>query len=86
MCHQSVGLIQGALESRGISTVGVSVCREITEKVRPPRALQVPFAFGYPLGPAGDAATQRSVIVQALELLGAAGPPPVSAEWKPPPP
>jgi len=85
MCHQSVGLIQGALEAAGIATVGVSVCREITEKVAPPRTLLAPFPFGYPLGRPRDAALQRSVILAALSLLEAPGPPPVMVELAPRP-
>ncbi|MBI4602291.1 MAG: hypothetical protein HY721_10055 [Planctomycetes bacterium] len=72
-----MGLIQGALETAGMSTVSVSVCEEITRAVRPPRVLHAPFAFGYPLARPGDRAAQRRVIVQALALLEAPGPPPV---------
>lgn len=86
MCHQSVGLIQGVWERMGIATVGVSVCREITGKVRPPRTLEAPFPFGYPLGRPGDARLQRDVIAQALAVLSSDGPPPVTAEWKGAPP
>ena len=77
MCHQSVGLIQAALESSGISTVSVSVCEEITRQVGPPRRLYTPFDFGYPLGRPGDAALQRRIILEALALLSENGPPPV---------
>ena len=76
-----MGLIQGALEEAGIATTGVSVCRELTEKVRPPRALCVPFPFGFPLGVAGDAALQRRILLAALALLEAPGPPPVIEEF-----
>ena len=77
MCHQSVGLIQGALEEAGMATVGVSMTRELTEKVRPPRTLEVPYPFGYPLGAPGDAPLQSAIIRQALALLDDLGPPPV---------
>ena len=77
MCHQSVGLIQGALESRGIATVSVSVCAELTRRVRPPRVLETDFAFGYPLGRPHDPALGRAVVLAALRLLESPGPPPV---------
>ena len=77
MCHQSVGLIQGALEEAGMATVGVSMARELTEKVRPPRTLEVPYPFGYPLGAPGDTPLQSAIIRQALALLHDPGPPPV---------
>ncbi len=70
------------MEAAGIATVGVSLCEEITSKVRPPRTLYVPFAFGYPLGEADDAALQTRIVAEALSLLEATGSPPVSREWK----
>ena len=69
MCNQSVGLIQRALEYSGITTVSISLLREITEKIRPPRALFVPFPLGYPLGEANNAALQTRIMRAALELL-----------------
>ena len=69
MCHQTVGLIQGLLEDSGIATVSLSVLEEVTRKVKPPRALLVPFPLGYPLGKPRDSGLQRKVILQALTLL-----------------
>ncbi len=69
MCNQSVGLIQRAIEYAGIATVSISLLREITEKIRPPRALFVPFPLGYPLGEANNPALQRRIIHAALTLL-----------------
>ncbi|OFW33944.1 MAG: hypothetical protein A3J28_05655 [Acidobacteria bacterium RIFCSPLOWO2_12_FULL_60_22] len=69
MCHQTVGLIQGLLEDSGIATVSLSVLAEVTRKVKPPRALLVPFPLGYPLGKPRDSGLQRKVILQALTLL-----------------
>ena len=43
--------------------------REHTEKVKPPRALFVPFAFGHALGRADDPALQHRVLRAALDLL-----------------
>ena len=57
MCHQSVGLIQSIIEKAGIPTVSVTMLREITERVGPPRALSVDFPLGYPLGMPNDAAS-----------------------------
>lgn len=77
MCHQAVSLIAAELERRGIATTSVSLLREITEKMRPPRALFVPFPLGYPLGAPHDAELQRRVIAQALSLLEREGPGPI---------
>lgn len=73
-----MGLIQGVFESLGMATVGISVSREITEQVKPPRTLYTDFPFGYPLGRPGEADLQREIIRKALELVHAGGPPPVS--------
>lgn len=77
MCTQSVGLVAGVLEGAGIATVCVALVRGVAERVRPPRALAVPFPFGAPLGRAHDAAGQRAVVARALALLGAVGPGPL---------
>jgi hypothetical protein len=61
-----------ALEAGGISTTSISLVREHTEKIKPPRALFVPFPFGLALGPPDDAALQHRVLAAALVLLEAA--------------
>ena len=43
--------------------------REHTEKLKPPRALFVPFPFGHALGRANDAVLQHRVLRAALDLL-----------------
>ncbi len=50
-------------------TVSISLIREHTEKVKPPRALWVPFPFGLPLGHPDDVAEQRAVLDAAFGLL-----------------
>jgi hypothetical protein len=57
------------LEAAGLATVSVSLVREHTVKVLPPRALWVPFPFGLPLGHAGDTVQQRRVLLSALSLF-----------------
>jgi hypothetical protein len=69
MCHQSVGLIQRAIEYAGITTVSISLLREITEKIRPPRALFVPFPLGYPLGEPNNPNLQLRIMRAAFSLL-----------------
>ena len=69
MCNQTVCLIAAELERQGISTVCIVLLREVAEAVRPPRALAVPFAHGFPLGEVNDAEGQRHVIESALRLL-----------------
>jgi len=62
------------LESHGIATTSISLVREHTEKIKPPRALFVPFPFGHALGRPNDAALQHRVLSAALDLLTAPGP------------
>jgi hypothetical protein len=69
MCNQSVGLIQRAIEYAGITTVSISLLREITEKIGPPRALFVPFPLGYPLGEPHNPELQKRVMRAAFALL-----------------
>lgn len=82
MCNQAVGLIAAELERRGISTVCIVLLREIAERVRPPRALYVPFPHGYALGEPHNPELQRSVATAALSLLERDGPPPVIVDYE----
>ena len=50
-------------------TTGISLVRENTESMQPPRALWVSFPLGRPLGKPADAAFQHRVIGAALNLL-----------------
>lgn len=69
MCNQTVCLVAAELERQGISTVVLQLLRNVAEKVRPPRALFVPFKHGYPLDTPGDANRQRAVLEAALQIL-----------------
>ncbi len=75
MCNQAVSLIAAELERKGIATVCLILLRFVAERVRPPRALVVPFRHGYPLGAPNDAALQGKVLEAALALLERPGPP-----------
>ncbi len=69
MCNQAVCLAAAELERRGIATVTIILLRQVAERVRPPRALCVPFRHGYPLDTPGDARRQHAVIEAALRML-----------------
>jgi hypothetical protein len=64
-----VGALGHYLERAGIATTGISLVREHTETIRPPRALWVTFELGRPLGIPDDAPFQRRVVKSALDLL-----------------
>ena len=69
MCVQTVGLLSGAIERENISTVSISLLREVTSILHPPRALFVPFPLGFPLGEPHNPTLQHNVIRVALSLL-----------------
>jgi hypothetical protein len=77
MCNQTVCLIAAEIERRGIATACIVLLREVAEKVRPPRALAVPYPHGYPLGAPNDPPKQREIMLAALRLLEHEGPAPV---------
>jgi D-proline reductase (dithiol) PrdB len=74
MCHQSVGLVQSLIEKQGIPTVSITLLKDITRKIDPPRALFVDRPLGYPLGEPQNQGLQRRIIMAALSLLSE-GPP-----------
>lgn len=69
MCSHTGGVLARILEAAGISTIGISLVRYHTERVRPPRYLFVPFPYGRALGKPNDPAFQQQVIDAALDLL-----------------
>jgi hypothetical protein len=64
-----VGVIARQIEAAGVATTSISLVREHTEQVKPPRALFVPFPFGYPLGKPDDPDLQLKVMRAAFGLL-----------------
>jgi hypothetical protein len=54
-----------------LTTVALSLIREHTEKVKPPRALYVPFPLGLPVGHPGNVAEQQAVLDLAFSMLDA---------------
>jgi hypothetical protein len=64
-----VGLIQREIEKVGIPTIGVSVVREYSEQVKPPRTIFLRWPFGHPLGEPFNSAQHRVVLAEALRAL-----------------
>ena len=73
-------MLARAIEEAGVPTAAIVLIREHARRVKPPRALWVPFPFGFALGRADDAAFQHRVIAAALSLFDA-GTVPVLAEF-----
>jgi hypothetical protein len=64
-----VGLVQRAIEAAGVPTIGITLQKEITRKVKPPRALYLRYPFGHPMGEVFATAQQRTILVDALAAL-----------------
>jgi len=64
-----VGLIQRAIETVGIPTIGITLQKEVTRKVKPPRALFLRYPFGHPMGEAFAVRQQRAILLAALDAL-----------------
>jgi len=61
--------VQRAIERRGIATVSITVARDVTEHVKPPRAVFVPFMMGHHFGVPFHCDLQRRIIVAALDRI-----------------
>lgn len=64
-----MSVIQRQIEAQGVTTVSISLFRPFAEKVKPPRALWVPFPFGRPLGAPNNKSIQRKVLFAMFDLL-----------------
>ncbi len=62
-------MLARALETEGVATTAISMVREHSEKLKPPRSLFVPFPFGHALGRPNDPALQHRVLRAALDLF-----------------
>ncbi len=61
-------------------TASITMLPEITARVRPPRALAVPYALGYPLGEARNRELQTRIL-RALLALASRDDVPVAESW-----
>lgn len=61
--------MQRAIERRGIPTVSVTVARDVTEHLKPPRAVFVPFMMGHHFGVPFHRDLQRRIILAALDRI-----------------
>ncbi len=73
-----MSVLARVFESAGLTTVAIALVREHAERVKPPRALWVPFYFGYALGKPDEPAFQRQVVSAALDMVNASSGPVLS--------
>ncbi len=69
MCNQAVSLAAAEIERHGIATVAIILLRDVAVRVRPPRALAVPFPHGFPLDRPNEPERQQCVLDAASALL-----------------
>jgi hypothetical protein len=61
--------VQRAIEKRGIPTVSLSVALDVTEHIKPPRAVFLPFMMGHLFGVPFHKSLQREIILTALSRI-----------------
>ena len=64
-----MGLVQREIERSGVPTIGVSIVRSYSEKVKPPRTVFLKWPFGHPLGEPGRRAQHRAVLGKAFDAF-----------------
>jgi len=64
-----VGALGHYLEREGVATAQISLIREQTAAIKPPRALWVPFMLGRPFGAPNEPDFQRRVLRHLLSLF-----------------
>lgn len=61
-----MGLLQRVFDDAGLSTISLTLVKEITELVKPSRALFVEHPFGFTFGNIGDTELQRRILLDCL--------------------
>ncbi|MGC2190846.1 MAG: hypothetical protein WA751_00735 [Candidatus Dormiibacterota bacterium] len=74
-CHQAMGILARVLEGHGLVTVSVTGARDITERVRPPRAAFLDYPLGNAIGRPHLPEEQRAICRATLELADSAAVP-----------
>ena len=73
-------MVARAIEETGLPTATIVLVKEHAERVKPPRALFVPFPYGFALGNPDDPPFQHKVLAATLDLFDATSVP-VLAEF-----
>jgi hypothetical protein len=64
-----VGLIQNTIEGVGIATISITLKPSLTEQMNVPRAANIRFPYGHPVGPAFEPEIQIQILKDALNLI-----------------
>ncbi|MBF0287677.1 MAG: hypothetical protein HQM14_07645 [SAR324 cluster bacterium] len=68
-------MIQREIESQGITTIGISLVRKISEAVKPPRTYFLKYPFGHALGEPFQEKQQMQIFQDCLDILESANEP-----------
>ncbi len=69
LSHQSMGMIQRALEEAGIATISAALCRDVMERLQVPRAAHYRHPFGYTFGDANDEVMHLKILKDILRSI-----------------
>ncbi|MDD2899720.1 MAG: hypothetical protein PHI31_13525 [Desulfuromonadaceae bacterium] len=61
-----MGLVQRVLDIFGIPTISLTLVKEMTDLVKPSKALYIQHPFGLTLGDVGDGTTHEAVLRDCL--------------------
>lgn len=64
-----MGLVSRAVEAAGIATLTMTVARDITASVRPPRAVFLDYPMGNETGRPGNVEEQRRIVRGAFSAM-----------------
>jgi len=64
-----VGLIQRTIEASGIATISISLSKDISQKVLPPRAVYTGLPLGHPMAFPGQTFRQKQILRLLLKYL-----------------
>jgi D-proline reductase (dithiol) PrdB len=62
-----VGLLQRVFDEAGLSTISLTLVKEITELMKPSRALFLQHPFGFTFGNIGERGLQRQILLDCLQ-------------------
>ena len=63
-----MGLLAREIESRGVTTVGLALVRDVALEAHAPRLLYLRWPFGHALGEPGNVDQQRTVLWDLLSM------------------
>ena len=64
-----MGLIQRAIEASGIATISISLSKDISQRVLPPRVVYTGLPLGHPIAFPGETFRQKQILRILLKYL-----------------